>query len=294
MADIIFPNLGISFGDISTGFTIFGFNIAYYGVLIAIGMILAVVLAMVRAKKTNQDPDDYIDLGIAAIVVGVICARLYYVLFRLDFYLANPAEIINIRGGGLAIYGGIIGGIAAGFVVARCKKINFLRVLDTVAPGIALAQAIGRWGNFINREAFGKFTDGLFAMQIPYNDASGVINLYKDLPEMQEIINNTVTIDGIQYIQVHPTFLYESLWCLLLFVLIIAFRKFQRYNGEIILWYLGGYALERAFVEGLRIDQLRIAGTDLAVSQLLSIAIAAAAILLLIINRVRLMTGSFK
>ena len=211
---------------------------------------------------------------------AIIGARLYYILFSLDYYIQNPSQIFNIRSGGLAIYGGIIGGFIAGFIVCRVKKISFLQVLDTVAPTIALGQAIGRWGNFFNREAFGDYTDSLFAMQIRLSDAAGVIN--------DNIVEHIVEYQGTQYIQVHPTFLYESCWCLILFILLTIFRKYQKYNGEVILWYLSGYSLERLFVEGLRTDTLKLWGTQIAVSQLLSAVILAASVTLLIINRIKL------
>jgi len=278
---IIFPYLGIKLGYFPNSFTVFGkFTISFYGILIAIGMILGVIVTVLNAKKTKQHLDDYIDIAIASIIGSIIGARLYYVIFSLDYYIANPGEIFNIRGGGLAIYGGVIGGFLTTLIVCKVKKIKYFRVLDTAVPGIVLAQAIGRWGNFMNREAFGEYTNSLFAMQIKYDEVGGIIS---DL--MRE---NMVTIDGIQYIQVAPTFLYESLWCLGVFILIMIFKKFQRYNGEVTLWYLGGYALGRAWIEGLRTDSLYIGHSNIAVSQLLSIALVAGALAVLVINRIRL------
>lgn len=285
-ASIIFPNLGITIGEFSKTFSIFGYSIAWYGVIIAIGMIFAVVLSMILAKKTNQDTNDYIDLAICGIIGAIIGARIYYVAFSWDEYKDNLSEIFNIRGGGLAIYGGLIAGILVGYIVCRLKKISFLRALDTAVPGIVFAQAIGRWGNFMNREAYGGYTDGLFAMQIKYDEAGGVIT--------EAIEENIVTVDGIEYIQVHPTFLYESMWCLVVGILILIFRKHQKYNGESTLWYILGYALGRSWIEGLRTDQLIIGNSGIAVSQLLSIALAAGSLALLIINRIRLMNGSWK
>jgi len=158
-----FPHLGIEISDLPNKITLFGIDIAFYGILIAIAVFLAVLLSVKRASKTGQKPGDYIDLGIIGVISAIIGARLYYVVFSLDYYLQNPGEIINIRNGGLAIYGGIIGGFLAGFIVCRVKKISFLLVLDTVVPVIALGQAIGRWGNFFNLEAYGDYTDSLFA-----------------------------------------------------------------------------------------------------------------------------------
>ncbi|MBQ9030289.1 MAG: prolipoprotein diacylglyceryl transferase [Parasporobacterium sp.] len=278
--DISFPHLGIFIRNLPGSFRIFGFEVAYYGVLIAIGVFLAVLLCMRRAGKTGQNPGDYLDLAIFGVLSAIIGARIYYVLFSLDYYLKDPIQILNIRNGGLAIYGGIIGGFLAGFFVCRFKKISFLQVLDTVCPTIALGQAIGRWGNFFNREAYGGYTDSLFAMQIRLGSASGVLN--------DEIMDHLVSVNGTDYIQVHPTFLYESFWCFVLFLLLILFRRYQQYHGEVLLWYLGGYGVERMIVEGLRTDSLRIGSTGIAVSQVLSIGLVIVSLILLIRNRNRL------
>ena len=285
-ASIIFPNLGITIQNLSKSFTVFGYKIAWYGVIIACGMIIAVLLSMLLAKKTNQDVDDYIDIAIWSIIFGLVGARAYYVIFSWDEYKDNLLQVFNIRAGGLAIYGGLIGGIIAAVVVCKIKKISILRVLDTAAPAIAIAQAIGRWGNFMNMEAYGGYTDNLFAMQLNYDQASGVIT--------DELLENIVTIDEVSYIQVHPTFLYECMWCLVVAILILIFKRFQRYNGELILWYIGGYALGRAWIEGLRTDQLLIGNSGIAISQILSIAIVAGALTLLILNRVRLITKQWQ
>ena len=281
-ASIIFPNLGITIENLSKSFTVFGYKIAWYGVIIACAMIVAVIISMILAKKTNQDADDYIDIAIWSIIFALIGARAYYVIFSWDEYKDNLLQIFNVRAGGLAIYGGLIGGILAAVVVCRIKKISILRVLDTVAPAIPIAQAIGRWGNFMNMEAYGGYTDNLFAMQLNYEQASGVIT--------DELLENIVTIDEVSYIQVHPTFLYECMWCLVVAILILIFKRFQRYNGQLLLWYIGGYALGRAWIEGLRTDQLLIGNSGIAISQILSIAIVAGALALLIINRIRLAT----
>lgn len=281
---IIFPNLGIEINSLANGFNIGSFHIAFYGVLIALGMVLAVLIAMYRAKKTNQYPDHYVDIGIISIICLIIGARLYYVIFSLDEY-TSFWQVFNIRQGGLAIYGGLIGGILATYFVCRYKKISFLRVMDTAAPGIVLAQAIGRWGNFFNKEAYGGYTNSLFAMQIKYTEASGVVS--------QELLDNMVTVNGVKYIQVHPTYLYESAWCLLIFIILMLVSKLAQYNGEVLLWYIGGYALERAFVEGLRTDQLRI-GQTIPVSQLLSVALLALSLAILVINRIRIWTHSWE
>ena len=277
---IVFPHLGIEIQELPNKINLFGLDIAFYGILIAIAVFLAVILCMKRAKDTEQKSSDYIDLAIIGVIAAIIGARLYYVAFSLDHYLSDPLEIFNIRNGGLAIYGGIAGGFLAGYLTCRIKRISVLKVLDTAAPAIALGQAIGRWGNFFNKEAYGDYTDSLFAMRIRMTDASGVIN--------RSVADNIVTVNGTDYIQVHPTFFYESAWCLILFILIIIFRKYQQYDGEVLLWYLGGYALERVIVEGLRTDSLKLWNTDIAVSQLLSAILLAAAFIILIIKRIKI------
>ena len=284
---IIFPHLGIELGYFPKSFSIGKFSIAFYGIIIAIGMIVAVLVIMKLAGKTNQSKDNYVDIAIISIICSIIGARIYYILFSLDYFTANPGELINIRGGGLAIYGGVIGGFLAGFFVCKFKKIGVLRVLDTSVAGIVLAQAIGRWANFVNREAFGEYTDSLFAMQIRFSEVNP-----DNVTELMR--QNMVNINGVQYVQVAPTFLYESIWCLVVFILIMIFRKFQRYNGEVTLWYVGGYALGRAWIEGLRTDALYIGHSNIAVSQLLSIALVAGAFTILVINRVRLARKSWE
>ena len=275
---VIFPHLGIQFDHLYTGFNVFGIYIAWYGVIIAIGIIVAAVLVYNLARRTGQNADNYIDITIAVVIAAIIGARIYYVAFKWSDYKDNLGEIFNLRHGGLAIYGGIIAGVICAIVVCKIKKISFRQVLDTCVPGIVLGQAIGRWGNFMNKEAYGGFTDSLFAMQIKYTEANGVIT--------DELVKNMVSYDGIKYIQVHPTFLYESVWCLIVFVLIMIFRKKAKYRGEVALWYFGGYALGRVWIEGLRTDQLVIGNTGIAVSQLLAFVIFFAALAVLVIMRI--------
>ena len=274
---IIFPNLGIKIDEMSSGFNVFGIHIAWYGVIIAVGMILAAVLVYNLARRNGQNADDYIDIFIATVIFGIIGARLYYVVFSWDYYSAHPAEIINLRSGGLAIYGGIIFGVLTMLVMSKIKKMSILKILDTCAPGVVLAQAIGRWGNFVNREAYGGFTTGLFAMQIKQSDANGVIN--------DELAHHIVTIGGTHYIQVHPTFLYESALCLLIFILIMIFRKKAQYVGEVALWYFGAYGLGRFFIEGLRTDSLMI-GDKIAVSQMLALILFIGCLAILVVMRI--------
>jgi len=264
--NINFPHLGIYLENVGKNISIFGFEIAFYGITIAAAMLAGLWLAMRVAKKTDQDPDIYFNLGMIAIVCALIGARAYYVIFDWGNYKDNLLEILNLRNGGLAIYGGVIGGVAATLVFARVKKQSFWQLADTASVGLILGQAIGRWGNFFNREAFGGYTDGMFAMQLPLN----AVYSWDVTPEMLEHLQ---TVGGVQYIQVHPTFLYESVWNLGVLILLLLYRKHRKFQGEVFLLYLLGYGLGRAWIEGLRTDQLWIPGTEIPVSQVLAVVL---------------------
>ncbi|MCH5267068.1 MAG: prolipoprotein diacylglyceryl transferase [Lachnospiraceae bacterium] len=261
--DIRFPHLGIELEHVGRSLTIGGFSIAFYGIVIAIGMMCGYFLVSWQAKRTGQNPEIYLDLAVWDIIFAVLGARIYYVLFSWDYYSRNPGEILNIRGGGMAIYGGVIAGVLTTFVFAKVRKRSFLLLVDTACAGLLVGQIIGRWGNFFNREAFGGYTNGLFAMQIPKTDvAVSSIN--------RELLSHIAVVNGIEYIQVHPTFLYELSWNLVVLVLILWFTPKKKYDGQLFLMYLGGYGLGRLWIEGLRTDQLQILNTGIAVSQVLS------------------------
>ncbi|MDD2958044.1 MAG: prolipoprotein diacylglyceryl transferase [Lachnospiraceae bacterium] len=262
---ISFPNLGLYFSNVGKNISIFGFEIAYYGIVLAIAMVTGICLAMWAAKKTGQNPDSYFDFAMIAIVVSLICARLYYVIFSWDYYGQHPLEILNFREGGLAIYGGVIGGVLTCFIYSKVKKMRFGQVLDTACLGLIWGQCLGRWGNFFNREAFGGYTDNLLAMRLPVDAVrSGELT--------SGMLENAIELDGIQYIQVHPTFLYESLWNLgvLVVLLIITLKLKKKFHGEIFLFYGLLYGLGRFWIEGLRTDQLLLPVIKLPVSQVLS------------------------
>lgn len=260
---IRFVNLGIELEDLGKSISVFGIEIAYYGIVIAIGMILALMLVFHEAKRTNQNVETYYDLAICVILSGIIGARLYYVIFAWDMYKDDMLSIFNIRNGGLAIYGGILAGILAAFIYSRIKKLSFMRILDTAVLGLLVGQILGRWGNFFNREAFGGYTDNLFAMQIKLDEVGGIIT--------DSISKNIKIVNGIEYIQVHPTFLYESIWNLILLGIIMVYRKHKKFDGEIISIYMMGYGLGRFIIEGLRTDQLLLPGIHVAVSQMVSV-----------------------
>lgn len=276
--DIAFPNLGIYLRNVPKSFTVFGFEIALYGVIIGIGVIAGILMAARQAKVTGQDPDLYWDFSIYAVILSVVGARIYYVIFEWDMYKDNLLKIFNIREGGLAIYGGVIAGFSTLFVYAALKKQKAFRMADTAVTGLILGQAIGRWGNFTNREVFGEYTDNLLAMRLP-------VAAVRERDISESILVHMG--EGINYIQVHPTFLYESLWNLGVLVLMLVYWKHKKFDGEIALLYLGGYGLGRAWIEGIRTDQLFIPGTVYPVSQVLAILLFAGAVLCDLIVRRR-------
>lgn len=278
-ASIRFPNLGIVIEHLDKHISIFGFEIAYYGIIIGIGMILGTLLAVYEAKRTGQDPELYYDFVIYAIITAIIGARLYYVIFEWDYYSQHILEIFNLRRGGLAIYGGIIGGLICLLVFSRMKRANIRLMADTAVLGLVLGQIIGRWGNFCNREAFGGYTDGLLAMQIRLDEAAYTT------PELMEKL---VTIDGVEYIQVQPTFLYESLWNLCLLIILLIYRRHKKFDGEIFLLYLLGYGIGRFIIEGFRTDQLLLPIIGLPVSQILSLCLAILSAVLIIRQRIHI------
>ena len=262
--DIRFPTLGWLFENVPDGFTIFGIELKLYGLIISLGFLLGYLSAYYEAKRTKQDPDLYTDYVTYMLIPAIIGARMYYVIFAFDKYKDNLWEIFNIRAGGLAIYGGIIACVITLVVFAKKRKQNIFLMSDTCAMGLLIGQILGRWGNFFNREAYGGYTDSLFAMAIPVQDAQ-VVN--------EELLSHLVYLDGIPYIQVHPTFLYESLWNLGLLIIIFFYRKHKKFHGEITAIYFLGYGIGRFWIEGLRQDQLILAtinGVAIPVSQLLA------------------------
>lgn len=290
MKDISFPNIGLYLRNIPDGFTLFGIEIKLYGVVIAIGFLLAYLIASREAKRTGQDPELYLDYLLVLIFPAIICARIYYIIFAWDYFFLPGAgfwetflRIINLRQGGLAIYGGLIGGVLVCLLFAKKRKVPFLLMMDTIALGVPLAQMLGRWGNFFNREAFGSYTDSLFAMAIPleYYETNGT--LY-GLTQAGVITDEMLlhTVNGC--IQVHPTFLYEGLWNLVLFIFLMFWRKHKKFNGEILAIYLGGYGLGRFWIESLRTDPLMIGSSGIRVSQALAFVIVIAVVVFYIVQ----------
>ena len=277
--DIAFPNLGIYLRNVPKTIMIGNFGIALYGIVIAIGMILGLTMSARIAKKTGQDPDVIWDLAAPLIIFSILGARIYYVIFMWDFYKDDPIQILNIRGGGLAIYGGIIAGVITLYIYCKVKKQKFPLVLDTVMYGLLVGQILGRWGNFFNREVFGEYTDSLLAMRIP-------VSMVRER-DISPLIAAHMT-EGTNYIQVHPTFLYEGMWNLAVLVFLLLYLKHKKFDGEIALFYFAGYGIGRAWIESIRTDQLYITGTKIPVSMVLGIVMAVAAITADLVIRARL------
>ena len=265
MPEIWFPHLGIQIEHLSRViFQIFGYDVYWYGVIIASGVLIALAFAIREAKRTRQNAENYVDIALFGVIFSVIGARLYYVLFSWELYIDEPLKIFALREGGLAIYGGIIAGVITVIVYTKIKKLNFWLVADTTAPSLILGQIIGRWGNFFNREAFGGYTDNIFAMRYLKQQVNNIA---------PSVLKNTITVNGTEYIQVHPTFLYECLWNLMVVAAMLLIWKYKQFEGEIALVYLGGYGLGRSWIEGFRTDQLHLPGTQIPVSQLLAVVL---------------------
>lgn len=264
--EISFPNLGIYLKNVGKSIDLFGIEIAYYGIIIGTAILLGFWIAAREAKRTGQNPENYLDMGIIGVIAGIVGARLYYVIFSWDMYKDNLLDIFNLREGGLAIYGGVIAAVISVLVLAKVKHLSAPQIFDTIAMALLNGQMLGRWGNFFNREAFGGYTDSLFAMRLP-------LDAVRSSDVTEQMRRHIERIDGVSYIQVHPTFLYESLWCMVLLIILFAYRKHKKYEGELFLMYLFGYGLGRFWIEGLRTDQLLLPGVGIAASQLLAGAI---------------------
>lgn len=266
---IVFPHLNIDITVDRTAFTIFGVDIQWYGVVISCGLLLAIIFGLSQMKKYGINPDNALDCIIGGIVGGVVGARLYYVAMSWEQYSSDIKSVFNIREGGLAIYGGIIGALLIGLIVAKIKKVAILPLLDIVGMGFLIGQGIGRWGNFFNQEAFGTNTN------LPWGMSGGTIQAH--ILSMIENGNTSITTKEL----VHPCFLYESVWCLLGFVIIYAYSKYRKYDGQLFLMYLAWYSSERSIVEGLRTDSLMLG--NIRVSQALSIVIFVTSMILLFV-----------
>ncbi len=277
--DIAFPNLGIYLENVPKSISVFGFEIAFYGIIIFLGVLAGILVAAKIAKITGQNPDTIWDMATYCVIFSIMGGRLYYVIFSWEYYKDNFWQVFNLRAGGMAIYGAVIAGFLTVFIYSKVKKLNGLLLLDTVMPSLILGQAIGRWGNFFNREVFGEYYNGFLSMQLPIAAVRA-----KDI---SETIRANIP-EGANYINVHPTFLYESLWNLMVFAVLLLYRKYKKFDGELGLLYLAGYGLGRFIIEGIRTDTLFIPGTTIPVSQVLALVMLAGAVIIDVVVRIRM------
>lgn len=245
----------------------FSLTVHWYGVIIGVGLALALVLAMREAEKRGLHKDVFPDLMLWAIPIAIISARLYYVIFEWDYYIQNPGDIIKIWNGGIAIHGALIGAVITTYVFAKKKGVSFWKLADIAAPSIILGQAIGRWGNFMNQEAYGDEVTRAF-----------LENLY-----LPEFIINQMYINGAYY---HPTFLYESIWNIVGFALLILLRRVNLRRGELFLSYVIWYSIGRFFIEGLRTDSLMLTET-IRMAQTISVVLIIGAVAIIIYRRMK-------
>ncbi|MDO5134430.1 MAG: prolipoprotein diacylglyceryl transferase [Eubacteriales bacterium] len=260
---IRFPNLGLEWNHVGRSFRVFGFEITLCGICIAVGMLLALAFIVLEAKRKGEDQNRYLTMLLISLMTGAVGARLFYAAFSWNLYRDDPLRILDIRAGGMSFYGGLLGGILGAWLYCLIRRLSFWRMADTVSMGLLIAQIIGRWGNLFNRESFGEYTNIVLAMQLPLSS----VNTGEVTAAMRE---NLVTIDGSPFIQVHPVFFYESVWCLLILLLMMVWKRRKRFQGELFLRYLTFYGLGRFFLEWLRSDSLMIPGTVIPVSMVIS------------------------
>lgn len=264
---IRFPNLNISLDYVPKGFQVFGVEFTVFGILVALGMLMGIFFIVLEAKRTNQSQNQYLGMVIFAIVGGVIGARLYYVGFQWNLYKNNAEEILNLRNGGMAFYGALLGGTLFAALFCQLRKISFWKMADTAVTGLLMGQIAGSLGCFFSREGFGEYTDNALAMQLPLSAVrSGDVTT--------GLRENLAEINGVSYIQAHPLFLYNCLWCILILIFILAIRRKKRFQGELFMHYLAGYGLGHIVIEWLRTDKLYIPATKIPVSVVVSVLLA--------------------
>lgn len=292
-ADIRFPNLGIVFAKVGRYIEIGNFRIMYYGIIVASAFLIGMLVAQQVAKRTGQNPELYLDYLLWMVIPAILGARAYYVIFSWDMYKDNPMEILNLRHGGLGIVGGVVMGVLVLLIFARRRHVSPALMLDTLAPGLLTGQIIGRWGNFFNREAFGTWTRGLFAMQIPvdYFEQTGRMGELEGTGILDHLVTVTRGAKAFSYIQVHPTFLYEGMWNFLILLIILAWFRKKTFDGEMFCIYLIGYGIGRFLIESLRIDQLQIGSTGIAATQVVCILITFGGLAVLVWNKMKKKAG---
>lgn len=273
---IAFPNLGIYLKYVPKIIPIGSFSIAIYGIMLATGILMGFIFGAWSAKDRGLDPDLIWDFTVPAVFFSICGARFYYVATSWDLYKNDPLSVFNLRQGGIAIYGAVIAAFITMYVYTRIKKIEYFKFADTVIGGLLIGQIIGRWGNFFNREAFGGYSDGLFAMRLPIAAVR--------TGDISEEIAAHITSE-VNYIQVHPTFLYEGMWNLALFILMFMYRKHKKFEGELFFIYIVGYGIGRFFIESIRTDQLFIPGTNLPISMVVSSVSAILSLVVILYGR---------
>lgn len=272
---VSFPGLGLDFEVNRVAFSIGSLPVYWYGILIALGFILAILYVSRRAREFGVDADRMLDVILGGAIGGIVGARAYYVILQWDYYGQNLSQIFNTRSGGMAIYGGLIGGVLIGLLMCKIRRVKFMPALDLVVGGFLIGQGIGRWGNFVNIEAFGANTS------LPWGMSSSVITDYLTQHEAEL---EAIGMDIDPNMPVHPTFLYESLWCLLGFAFIAWYTRRRKFDGELTLLYMMWYGAGRAVIEGLRTDSLMIPGTLLRASQVLAAAMVVVAAIIWIVK----------
>ena len=299
MKGIFFPGIGIYFGNVPSSFSIFGFKITLYAIAITLGYILAYTMSVWMAKRSGQEEEDYLDYLLVMVIPTIIGARLYYVIFNYKHYFVEGrgawdtfVSIINIRIGGLAVYGGLIVGVLVAYFYTKKRKLWLPLFGDTICMGVLIGQILGRWGNFFNREAFGGYTNSFFRMAIPlqyFEENFSMKYLTSNNILTDEMLNNLETVRDMSCVTVHPAFLYEGLWNLALLIFLFIYKKHKKFDGEMGLMYLAGYGFGRFFVEALRSDSLMIG--PLKISQIVAILCVVGSIGLIVYNRINIKKG---
>lgn len=276
---IRFPGLNLVLDYVPRSFEIFGFEITIYGVLIAIGMLLGIFFVVLEARRNHEDPDAYLDLAIITLLSGVAGARLLYAAFSWSLYKNDPGQLLNIRSGGLMFYGGLLGGVLGGAIYCRIRKKSFCQMADLACMGLLIGQIIGKWGSFFNRESFGEYADNIFSMQLPLT----AVRAGEVTTAMREKLQ---TVDGGTWILVQPLFFYESLWCLLVLLMLMMLLRKKVFQGEIFLRYLASYGLGRAVIQWFRTDKVLFPGTGVDVSLVISVILFAFCTVVVAVKRV--------
>lgn len=274
-----FPNLGLEFEYVPVSVRVFGFEITFFGILLAVGMLLGMVFVVLEAKRKKQDANLHLGMMISGLAGGFIGARFFYVLLCWSVYKTDIMKVFDTRNGGMVFYGGLLGGVLATAIFCRIKKAAFMEMADVAVKGLLIGQIIGRWGNFFNRESFGEYTSNVLTMQLPLSN----VRAGEVTPWMRE---NLVTIDNVSYIQATPLFLYESIWCLLLLLLLFVWNRRKLFAGEIFMRYLAGYGFGRFFIEWIRTDKMFLPGTDIAVNQAISAGLFLLFTVVVIVKRI--------